>query len=159
IAALAKAAFVFDRADWQDAGAGAFRFIETHMMMPDGRLHHTWCAGKGAHPATLEDYAALCDAALALHENTQDKIYLEAARRWAGILLRDYADPQGGFFMTPAVAADLPLRPRNADDTATPAGNGMIVGVFNRLHGLTGEARWQELAEKTARAFSAFTPP
>ena len=46
------------------------------------------------------------------------------------------------------------LRPKTADDTATPSGNGTMVGVLTRLYFMTGKPMYLERAEETARAFS-----
>jgi len=160
IAALVKAAFVFDEASWADMAAQAYRFACKHMMAADtGMLRHVWCDGRAAHPATLDDYAAMMQAALALFEHTGEAAYLNDAQRWRGIVERDYADTaRGGFYMTADAATDLPLRPQTADDTAVPAGNAVMVGVYYRLALLTGDMAALDTAEKTARAFSALNP-
>jgi len=160
IAALVKAGFVFGEAAWITLAEKAYRFVCTHMMAAEsGVLHHVWCEGRAAHPAMLDDYAAMMQAALALFEHTGAASYLADAQRWRGILERDYADDaRGGFYMTAAGAADLPLRPQTADDTAAPAGNAVMIGVYARMAQLTGDMTAQEMAEKTARAFSALNP-
>src|SRR5690606_19113916 len=123
------------------------------------QLQHVWCDGKAAHPATLDDYAAMSLAALELFEQTGDHAYIADAQSWCDILETDFADEaRGGFFMTPATAKDLPLRPQVSDDTAVPAGNGLMVGVYSKLWQLTGDATARQKAEKTARAFSAINP-
>ena len=53
IAAMAKAARVFDQPAWLAAARNAFAFVSTTMTI-DGRLRHAWRNGKLAHPATLE---------------------------------------------------------------------------------------------------------
>lgn len=138
----------------------AYRFVQKHMMSESTYvLHHVWCDGRAAHPATLDDYAAMMQAALALFEHTGEATYLSDAQHWRKILERDYADTaRGGFYMTASSAADLPLRPQTADDTAVPAGNGVMVGVYYRLAQLTGDPSARDMAEKTARAFSAINP-
>ena len=59
IAALARAAPVFDEPAWLAAAETAFRFI-VERMTEDGRLMHSWRRGQLKHPATLDDYANLC---------------------------------------------------------------------------------------------------
>ena len=82
IAALAKAGSVFDRPDWIDLATAAFDFVRTRMMKPDLRLSHAWREGKAAHPATVDDYANLSRASLALLEATGDNRFLKAAEQW-----------------------------------------------------------------------------
>ena len=154
VTALAKAAFAFDEPAWLKAAQDAFAFVTENMMEKDGTLSHVFCDGRKAHPPTLEDYANLCEAALQLHTITHDTAYLIRARTWVDILLRDYWDEQGkGFFMSLA-HDDLLLRPKSADDTATPSGNGTILGVLGQLYLMTGNQTYADRAEETARAFS-----
>ncbi|HUO54876.1 MAG TPA: thioredoxin domain-containing protein, partial [Rhodoblastus sp.] len=70
IAAVAKAACVFAREDWRDLASAAFAFVSDAMTADDGRLLHSWRGGQARHVAVLDDYAAMCKAALALHEAT-----------------------------------------------------------------------------------------
>ena len=83
IAALADAGLAFDRADWIDLAARAFAFIRDEMTGEDGRLFHSWREGQARHPASVDDYANMCRAALALHEATADA-GISGNRRGAG---------------------------------------------------------------------------
>ena len=65
IAALAKAGAVFGQPAWIETAADVFRFI-ADTMTENGRLKHSWCAGRLRHPATVDDYAAMARAALVL---------------------------------------------------------------------------------------------
>ncbi len=69
IAALAKASAVFDQPAWLQRAENAFAFIVTHMGQ-DGRLAHSWRAGRTLELAFLEDYALMAAAAIALFEHT-----------------------------------------------------------------------------------------
>ncbi len=84
IAAMANAGIVFERPDWIATARGAFAFIRGHMSAPGGRLLHSWRDGRARHPASVDDYANLCRAALALHEATGDEDFLSQARDWVG---------------------------------------------------------------------------
>ena len=79
IAAIAKASCVFERQDWLDVAIDAFHFVRSAMMTDDGRLLHSWREGRARHSAVLDDYAAMCRAALALHEATGAPSYSSAA--------------------------------------------------------------------------------
>ncbi|MDT8342293.1 MAG: hypothetical protein RQ751_12335, partial [Longimicrobiales bacterium] len=75
-----------------------FAFVTANLADGD-RLHHTWCAGRAAHPGVLEDYANLARAALALHQGTGDAAYLEKAEAFAAVLDRHFWDAtHGGYF-------------------------------------------------------------
>jgi len=154
IAALANAAQVFEQPLWLEAAGEAFGFIRGSLVV-DGRLRHSWRDGRAKHPATLDDHAQLCRAALALHEATGDARYLRQARAWAALLDRHYWDEDGGgYFFSADDTADVILRTKNAADQATPSGNGTLVGVLARLFHLTGEERYRERADQIVAAFS-----
>ena len=154
IAALARAAGVFEEPDWLAAAERAFAFV-CERMTEDGRLRHAWRHGSLAHPATLDDYACLAEAALALHEATGAKAPLEQAIAWLAVLDRHYWDPEsGGYFFTADDTEQLLVRTKTAFDNATPAGNGVVAGVLARLYYLTGEAVYRDRAEAVIRAFA-----
>jgi uncharacterized protein YyaL (SSP411 family) len=154
IAALARAALGFGRPDWLAPAEKAFAFAIGRMSL-DGRLKHAWRHGTLDHPATLDDYANLCLAALALHEATGQTNYLEPARAWVAILDKHYWDGgAGGYFLTADDTPALIVRPKTAQDNATPAGNGVMVEVLARLHHLTGEAAYARRAEALVAAFA-----
>jgi uncharacterized protein YyaL (SSP411 family) len=154
IGALARAAPVFDEPAWLATAERAFAFVADSLCV-DGRLHHSWRHGVLKHPATLDDYALMCDAALALHQATGRADYLAQAESWLEVVERHYADPEGGaYFLTADDTKRLIVRTKTAHDNATPAGNGVLAGVFARLYYLTGEARYRERAEALVSAFS-----
>ena len=87
IGALANAGVVFDTPRWTEAAVEAFRFV-SETMSEGGRLKHSWRAGRLKHTATLDDYANMADAAIALSEVTGERRYLDAAEAWVAILDR-----------------------------------------------------------------------
>ena len=154
IAALARAAPVFAEPEWLLAAERAFAFV-VEEMQEAGRLRHSWRHGRLKHPATLDDYAFMADAALALFEATGKRVYLKQAETWVGVLNRHYWDTEGGgYFLTADDTERLLVRPKHAHDNATPAGNGVILQVLARLWHLTGETAYRERAEATIAAFS-----
>jgi len=154
IAALALAGGTFAKPEWLRAATEAFAFVNSKMTATDGRLFHSWCEGR-THPGTLDDYAAMCRAALALHQATGEGSYLARAQEWLRLLDAHYADGEhGGYFFTPSDASDIIVRIRNAADHATPSGNGMMLEVFAALAYLTGAAEYRSGAERQIGAFA-----
>ncbi|GAB4362962.1 MAG: thioredoxin domain-containing protein [Kiloniellaceae bacterium] len=154
IAALAEAAPAFGEPAWLAAAETAFAFVRDTMQC-GGRLFHSWRHGALKHPATLDDYANMAAAALALHEATGRTDYLTQAEAWVAVLDRHYWDPAaGGYFLTADDTPDLILRTKTAYDSAVPAGNGTLLGVLARLFYLTGTAAYRERADALAAAFS-----
>ncbi|MFQ5773823.1 MAG: thioredoxin domain-containing protein [Kiloniellaceae bacterium] len=154
IAALAGAAPVFEEPAWLAAAERAFDFV-TRTMTADGRLKHAWRHGRLNHPALLDDYANMAEAALALAEATGDPAYLRRAQGWVEILDGHYwDDAAGGYFLSADDTERLLMRTKTAHDSAQPAGNGTMVGVLARLYYLTGNGAYRERAEALVAAFS-----
>ena len=155
ISAMANAAVVFERPEWIDTARRAFDFIRRKMTLTDGRLLHSWRAGRARHPANVDDYANLCRAALALHEATGEGDYLSRARDWIAVLDRHYWDEAGGgYFFAAKDTEGLIARAKTAADSAVPGGNGTLVGVLSRLAILTGEEAYRCRAEAIVETFS-----
>ncbi len=154
IAALARAGLAFERPDWVNAAEVAFARVCALLGTGD-RLCHSWCAGRAGYPGTLDDYAAMIGAALALHEASGRSELIERARHWQGVVDRHFWDgAHGGYFFTADDAEPTIVRPRIAHDTATPSGNALMVGGLARLFHLTGDVVFRERAEAVIGAFS-----
>ena len=80
IAALANAAVVFQRDDWLAAAERAWRFVMDRMRDEHGRLFHSWRIGKRLHRGTLDDYANMARAGIALFEATGEARYLDEVK-------------------------------------------------------------------------------
>ncbi|HEY1796827.1 MAG TPA: thioredoxin domain-containing protein [Stellaceae bacterium] len=155
IAALAHAGEAFQRSDWLDLAARAFAFVSERMTGADGRLLHSWREGRARHPVSVDDYANLCRAALALHEATGKETYLERARDWVAVLDRHYWDTEaGGYFFAAEDTGGLIARAKTASDAAVPAGNGTMVGVLTRLALLTGDDAYRQRSDAVIAAFA-----
>ena len=153
IAAMANAACVFGKPDWLDAAVSAFAFIRDRMQS-EGRLLHSFRAGKLKHAATLDDYANMARAAVSLYEATGNADYIDTARSWIGVLDTHFWDADyGGYFFTADDAEALIIRTKSAADNATPAGNSIIAATLARLHYLTGEDPYRTRAEEIFTAF------
>ena len=155
IAALANAAVVFQRDDWLAAAERAWRFVMDRMRDEHGRLFHSWRIGKRLHRGTLDDYANMARAGIALFEATGEARYLDEAKSLVSVLDRHFADDAaGGYFITADDAADLIVRTKHCHDNAAPAGNGTLLGVFARLWVLDGDEAWHDKAERQFAAFA-----
>ncbi len=155
IAAVAKAGSVFEQPDWIELARDAFGFVCKQMTGSDGRLLHSWRDGRARHPATVDDYANLCRAALSLHEATDADEFLIQACDWVTTLDRHYWDEAaGGYFFAAKDTGGLIARSKTAADSAVPAGNGTMVGVLTRLAMLTGDESYRRRAEAIVETFS-----
>ena len=155
IAALARASGVFARPDWLALADEAFAFIDTTLRRPDGRLVHSWRAGRLGPDAMLDDVAAMALAALRLFEAGGDPARLERAIAFAEAALSDFADADGGVTIVAADARDAPIvRPRHGVDGATPSGVGVLAETLAKLWHVTEVPIWRERAERLIQAFS-----
>ncbi|MCH8834508.1 MAG: thioredoxin domain-containing protein, partial [Proteobacteria bacterium] len=158
IAALATAGAAFDEPAWLAAAEAAFSFVLANIT-EDGRLRHSWCAGRAAHPAVLDDYANMARAALALFEVTGDRAYLDRAEAWVAVADARYWDGDGGgYFLTADDTGDVITRTKTANDNAMPSGNGVMVEVLARLFYLTGKSAYRERAGELIAVFAGETP-
>ncbi|HKY86987.1 MAG TPA: thioredoxin domain-containing protein, partial [Pseudorhodoplanes sp.] len=148
IAALANAGAMLGESEWIALAARAFDFIAKNMTKGD-RLGHSWREGKLLYPGLASDYAAMIKAALALHEATGDKKYLERALAWQAALDRHYAnDNNGGYYLTADDAEGLVVRPDSTLDDATPNPNGIAAQNLIRLAVFAGDETFRAKADK-----------
>ncbi len=155
IAALTRAAQVFDQPKWLELAKTAFAFITNHMQV-DGRLRHAYRAGAAKAPATANDYANMIWAALRLHEATLDNDYLTQACAWAKVLEDHYwVKDGGGYAMSADDTDDVIVRMCTAQDDATPNANGIMIANLAALAMLTGEERYRAQAQTIAEVFAA----
>jgi uncharacterized protein YyaL (SSP411 family) len=155
IVALARGARRLARPAYAAAAARAAGFILTRMRTPDGGLWHRHREGQAGIRAHLDDYAFLVWGLLELHAATLELDYLEAAAALQTRMVTDFwDDARGGFFLTAAGDHDLPARPKELYDGAVPSGNSVALGTLLQLGRLTGDSRWQELAQRLVQAFA-----
>ena len=154
VAALAHAGTVFARPDWLAMAERAFAFVVDRMTV-DGRLRRSWCRDSLRHPATLDDYANMTRAALALFEATGHARHLDQARAWVAVADAHHWDKDaGGYFFAADDTDDVIHRTKSAQDQAVPSGNGTMAVALARLYLLTGEQDYRQRAEAVIAAFS-----
>jgi len=147
IAALVNAGLALGEPTWIDMARHAFEFIAGAMTRGD-RLGHSWREGRLLFPGLSSDFAAMIRAALALHEATGERKFLDRALAWQDALDRHYADGQGGgYFLTADDAEGLVVRPKSTTDDALPNPNGLAAQNLIRLGVLTGDDQWRRKAD------------
>jgi uncharacterized protein YyaL (SSP411 family) len=155
IAALSRAAVVFERSDWLAVAERAFDCIVTKLAAPDGRLFHAYRNGLAKAPATASDYANMTWAALRLFTATGSERYLERAQQWTRILDKHYWDrDRGGYFTAADDTGDVVVRLKAASDDAAPNANAIQLSNLIALAALTGEADFDERARLLLKTFA-----
>ena len=109
-------------------------------MVRDDRVFRSHKGGVSRINGFLEDHAAVALGALALYELTFDRTWLDRARRLAdAVVQRFWDEPAMAFFDTPADHEELPTRPRDITDNATPSGTSLAAELLLRLGDVLGE--------------------
>ena len=153
IGALARAARVFDEAEWLAAAQRAADFLRSTLWR-EGRLLATYKDGRAHLNAYLDDHAYLLAALLELMQASFRPEDLTWAIEVADALLQRFEDAaSGGFFFTSHDHEALIHRPKPGYDNATPAGNGIAAQALLALGHWLGEPRYLDAADRTVRAF------
>jgi uncharacterized protein YyaL (SSP411 family) len=144
-----------------ERAARAADFILTHMGAAEkGRLLRSYSAAPGQKAmaridAYLDDYTFLAHGLLCLHDATNEKRWLDEAKRLTDTMAKHYADEKtGGFFYTSNDHEKLFARSKEQYDGAQPSSNSMAALNLVRLWKKTGEQRYAQLAEKTFQALA-----
>ena len=155
IQSLARGGALLQRPDYVAAAEKAALFLLSELRDDEGRLLHTYRAGKARLNAYLDDYAFLVGGLLALHEATGNAEWLNAARRLTDEQVALFWDVHGhGFFYTAKDHEPLLARAKEAYDSVMPSGNGQSVRNLVRLALLTGETSYGDRARETLRVFA-----
>jgi uncharacterized protein len=154
IAALARAAQVFNEQTYAEAACKATAFILQNLQAEDGRLLHRYRDGTASIAGTLDDYAFIIWGLLELYDTLFDASYLSKALELNSCLFDHFRDRSGGFFLTADDAETLLIRPKELYDSAIPSGNSVMILNLLRLAGITAD---QSMKEKAAEAIKAFS--
>jgi len=164
ISAYLQAASVLSSVEAQHFALRSLDRILSTAWNPERGLAHVvaYSSPEAAHrevPGLLDDYAATTVACLDAYEATSDITYFNFARRIADTLIEKFSDPTaGGFFDTSRDESQklgvLDTRRKPFQDSPTPAGNSMASIALLRLHALTNDQRYRDLAEQTMEVFA-----
>ena len=156
IASLAQAAHAIDRPALLDRAERAGEVVWGLMQSPDGALLRVRREGRSAGDGTLEDYAWLARAfvALARAHRVKEGARATVSQRWtdrAEAMLRRmltlFGDARtGALWDTHAGRDDLIVRTRSTFDGSTPSGSSTALHAMLDLHELTGSGEWLERA-------------
>ena len=153
--AFAEAGAVLDREEWVDAARAGLEFVNSQMRRDD-RLLHVWKDGEAKVGGFLEDYAAVGNALLSLHEATLEPGWLVHAHWCVEKIMELFWDDADGVFYDAAVDAEaLMVRPRDISDTSTPAGNSLALELLQRAARLFGDDALDAVVARTLERESA----
>ena len=152
IVALARAARVFDKKEYQNAAEKAVRFI-TVKLMKEGRLIHRFKEESGL-TANLDDYAFLIWGLLELFETSSKPEFLRLAFALNTATIKHFWDDvNGGFYFTPDDGEKLLVREKLIYDGAIPSGNSVMMLNLLKLSRIYSKP---DLEEKAAILMAVF---
>ncbi|HEY0814996.1 MAG TPA: thioredoxin domain-containing protein [Pseudonocardia sp.] len=151
IVALAEAGAALERPAWIDAAVAAAELLLTRHVV-DGRLRRSSRDGRvGAAAGVLEDYAALADGLLALHQATGAARWLDAATELLDTAMAHFV-ADDVLFDTADDAEALLHRPREITDNATPCGSSALTSALLTASVLAEDGgRYRSAAEVALR--------
>lgn len=124
LAAFAEAARVLREPRYREIAEALAAFLRREML-DNGRLLHSYRAGRASIDGMLEDYAYLGLGLVELYKLTGAMDALQWAEELVlNIVERFHDDDHGGFFETASDAEALLFRNKDFFDAATPSGNG-----------------------------------
>jgi uncharacterized protein len=110
----------------------------------------------------LDDQIFMVAALLDAYESTLDRRYFSLSERAMLLAIEKFGDAErGGFFDRAADAAPmggLDVRRKPFQDSPTPGANSTAVIVLERLHALTGNAKYHDWARLTLESFAGIAP-
>jgi uncharacterized protein YyaL (SSP411 family) len=164
IAALARAGFAFDKANWIAAAREAADFLIREHLSDDGGLVRASLGSRASDaPATLEDYGAFAAGLLALAAATGDVLYAVTARRLVDAVLptaSNSAPEFGDPFVVPGggdpVLSIQGLGVRiDPSEGAYPSGLTLCAEAAHALFLLTGDRAYEGAARSGMRLVGA----
>lgn len=159
IGGLARAGHVLGDKSMTARAVRAADFILKTLKTNDDRLYHCYAAIPGEKAQAriegyLDDYTAMVEGLLVLHETTSEDRWLTEARRLTDSMLKQFIATPGGFYSTSSNHDKLFVRAREQYDGVQPCGNSQAALNLLKLAQITGNENYRLQAEKTLQALA-----
>lgn len=155
IAALSKAAQVFDEPIYAAAANRAADFILKNLTSKDGRLLHRFRQEQSSINAHADDYAFFTWGLLELYETDFNAARLQTALKLNDAFVKNYWDEKnGGFFFTATDGEQLLTRQKEIYDGAIPSANSVAMLNLLRFSRITANSGFSDKAVKLSKAFA-----
>ena len=149
VTSLCKAGSALGNEEYLKQAEENIAFIEQHLFDQENNLLHSWNRIVNTQPAFLDDYAALIQAYIFLHQSTGDTDYLLKAKKLADQAIELFSDEENKFFyFTSHRQTDVLLRKIEVYDGATPSGNSLMAGNLRMLSVFFDIPEWRTRAER-----------
>ena len=157
IRCLVDAGTQFERLDWLDVAIDTYQYISSLAADDGSFLAHCSIDSEPYGAAILDDYANMAQAALSLYELTGDDRFVTDVINWVNELESGYCySEHGGYLLSKESASKFGYS--TARETATPSGNGTMVGVLSRLFSIVGDDVYRSRAESILSTFAEEIP-
>ena len=154
ITGLAEAALVTGNTAWAAAAEHAFAAV-LKLLWSEATLRHSWRAGELRHWATIDGYANLMSAALALYALTRSSSYISISLELSNAAIRHHWNSDtGAFSFASRNATELIVQQNFGTDDATPNGNATMIDNLTKLARISGETRYGETAQALLTRFA-----
>lgn len=156
VATLAQAGVILQRQDYLALAEQSGHFLLAHLTAEDGRLLRVAEGDKeSAIYGFLEDYAYAIQACLMLHKASHNPFWLEQAIALAEQTIQRFEDGEnGGFFFSEATEESI-VRIKEADDSALPSANAVMLHNMAELYDVTSNPAWHARAEHLLSIFKS----
>jgi uncharacterized protein YyaL (SSP411 family) len=146
---LVKAYQAFGQQEYLDLALSNARFLDRTQGKEDGGLFHNYKNGKSSINGYLEDYAAVIQTFLVLHEVTLDRYWLDRAQELTEYVFDKFHDPDTGmFYFTSSDDRQLVSRPVEYRDNVIPASNSVMANNLFKLSHYRNNPHYLSVAKK-----------
>jgi uncharacterized protein YyaL (SSP411 family) len=155
IAALARAAIVFDEPEYLAAANRAADFVFGRLTDENGLLLRRFRENQARHTGFLDDYAFFVWGLIELYQAGGNPAHLKKALALHKKSFELFGSESGGLYYTPSHGEALVARMQDAYDSALPSGNSVAAANGIRLARLVGDSSLEEQAVGIINAFGA----
>ncbi|AUC86000.1 thioredoxin domain-containing protein [Polaribacter sp. ALD11] len=130
---------VFNEKKYLDAALKNAHFILNNQLLEDGRLYHNYKKGKSSINGYLEDYAAIVEAFIKLHQVTSEEIWLQKAKELTMYAIEHFYDETSKmFYFTSKKDAPLVAKTIEYQDNVIASSNSIMAkNLFALSHHLS----------------------
>lgn len=154
IASLAYGGLILKDESLIESAKKASNFIDKKLTDKKGKLLKRYRLGTSGLAPHIDDYAFTIWGNLNLYDATFEVKYLNLAVKLAQIMITDFSDENGGFFIGTKNSEKLMIRSKDSYDGAIPSGNSVAVNNLFRLSKMTGNQDYKKHAVNTLKYFS-----
>ena len=146
--AYLDAYFSFNNKHYLDIALKNANFIVNQQMDDNGKLMHSYKAGKSTINGYLEDYSIVASAFIKLYQATYDEKWLQYCDKLIQYSITHFYDQESGmFFFTSNLDPKLVARKMEVTDNVIPASNSVMANALFDLGVLLDNSKYKNKAK------------